>query len=306
MLRDAPLVVKRACDKVTPHGIARAPRRRRRRARRRPSAARRGLRRSAHHVQGLAHEPRDRDGPARRGRDPRSPSGHLSRRRDPLGGNRRVARPFGAPLDHRSARRHHELRARSARVRRVDRARGRASHYPRCRLRSVARRAVRGRARPRRHPRRCADPRLGECLARREPAHHRISVQHPRHARHESPGVRGLQRARARRAPPGLRRARSRLRRVRPFRRLLGAAAGRVGRGGGEPARRGGRRDDHRHRRRPARRGRADARGQQRPRAPRRESQAARRTASGWCRFLPNGACRDRPRWPVGLAGCAD
>src|SRR5881628_1874328 len=65
MLREGPLVVKGACDRVARHVIARASRGRRRRARGRPSPARRGLRRPAHRLQGHAHQPRDRDGPAR-------------------------------------------------------------------------------------------------------------------------------------------------------------------------------------------------------------------------------------------------
>src|SRR2546422_2803845 len=115
MLREGPLVVKGACDRVARHVIARASRGRRRRARGRPSPARRGLRRPAHRLQGHAHQPRDRDGPARGGRDPRASARRFSRRRDPVGGaGGGGGGELGAALDRGPPRWHDELRPRPA------------------------------------------------------------------------------------------------------------------------------------------------------------------------------------------------
>ena len=86
-------------------------------------------------------------------------------------------------------------------------------------------------------------------------------------SRQQPQGVRRVQRARARRAPPGLGGALPAVGGRRPARRLLGAAARRVGRRRRRPDGRGGRRPRHRDRRRSARSRRAHRRRQQRARS---------------------------------------
>ena len=159
----------------------------------------------------------------------------------------RAAERVHVPLGLRSARRHHQLRARAADLLLVA---GAGDRRPRRRsARSTTRRAPS-----------CSPPSAGRGVPQRttaadvhgrrvdrRAARHRLSLRRPQADRRSGDDVRGVPRSGARRPAAGIGGARLVLRRRGPLRRLLGAAPLAVGRGGRRADRDRGRRRGHRN-----------------------------------------------------------
>lgn len=104
--------------------------------------------------QEAAERLRHRSGQGRRRGDHRDAEDRLPRPRDPRGRIGRIGERIRVQVDHRSARRHHQLHPRLPVLLRVDRARAQGRRHAGRRLRSEPQRPVHGHPRPRRVPER--------------------------------------------------------------------------------------------------------------------------------------------------------
>ena len=177
---------------------------------------------------------RDRPGHRRRPRarslDPRAHPRGAPARRAADRGEPRLGRLERRALDRRSARRHRRTtRTHSRTSRSRSGSRSTASALRRRGLRSDARRAVQRREGPRQSLERQADPRVRHVRAPPRAARDGLRLRRAPEAHSEPRALRALRGLRAGDPARGLGCARLRLRRVRPLRRLLGAAPARRG-----------------------------------------------------------------------------